>query len=354
MPDLEDAIRRYGRDLVDQTDPISVDDLASQRTPSPVEATPVRGPRIVLIAAAVLLATLIVSLVLTRGAEDGQRVDTIDGPTTTTAAPRPPHVLVTAPGWTVTTVSGDDASGEMSLVNGDQSVGLDWAPVEGYEDYVVDRRKDASDESTIIVDGHEGVLFTNDLYAFGAPGHGFDALWPAGDHWFGMRGGPFASADEFRALASTVVPVDQESWLAAMPDEAVLPNERQAVVDETMADIPPPPTLDLTSITDSPAVTDLAQVQIEVVEAVACGWIDQWVEGRRNGDAPATSVAVEAMSSSASWAVLEGETPSVGDMNVLTVQEYADAMRSDSALPTGQTIEESYEADFECYRWRER
>lgn len=353
MRDLEDAIRRYGRDLLDHTGPISVDDLASPRPPSPVAAMPRRGPRIVLIAAAVVLAALIVSLVLTRGAEDGQRLDTIDGPTTT-AAPRPPQVLVTAPGWTVTTIFGDERNGEMGFVNGDQSVELAWAPVEGYGDYVVDRRKSSSDESTITVDGHEGVLFTNDLYADGAPGHGFDALWPAGDHWFELRGGAFGSADELRALASTLASVDDQTWFAAMPDEAVLPTERQAILDEAMADIPAPPALDLSAITDAMGVADRTLVQIEVVEAVACGWIDQWVIARRNGDAAAASVAVEAMSSSPSWAVLEGETPAVGDVNALTIREYAEAMRTDSALPYGRSIEENYEADFECDRWRQR
>lgn len=157
--------------------------------------------------------------------------------------------------------------------------------------------------------------------------------------------------ESFRELLGSLTRVAEDIWIGSLSDEII--TDRAAAVGRYLADIPLPPGYDTTSIEEGP-VEHWYQVGADTVGAVACGWIDYWIDAKTAGDQAAVQQAVDAMAGSHQWDILN-QMSSQGAFHEV-VYEYADAIATDGTVPAGYetperlTVEESYIEAFGCNR----
>jgi hypothetical protein len=321
MPDVEEQLRRYGAVLLSDLDRVDVDAIRARRRRGAW-----RDRRVLVGVGVALVAALLVSLAVAFDGSRGQHIETVGQPDTASIAPSglPRMLLGEEEGWEVTRADEGSEQGEMTFAEDDREVDLRWTAANEHDSTVEDRRASSDVEAPIVVGGRAGIVFhysqTSD----------YTAVWFDGDHTFELVGGPFGSLDEFRATASTLETVDEQTWLAAMPDSVVAPGSRAAIVADMVADIPLPPSLDLSDLATGSDVSDRYQLGAQVTSAVACGWVDEWVAARRVGDVEAEVAAEVAMSTSRDWAVLrEMETEGAWAQHVW---QFADAMEIDGIV----------------------
>lgn len=253
-----------------------------------------------------------------------------------------PHLLVLEDGWRVSRADQySPTEGQMTFTNGHREIELTWRPAELHEDYLEDRERESSGSWTIDVARRHGTLFqyegTTD----------FTTLWLDGDLSLELRG-VFSDREAYQAIARTLDRVDESKWLAALPERTVPPSERARVVDEMLVGVPVHPRTRLDELKESRSVSDRYQLGARVTGAVACAWIEQWVDAQAAGNEKAAREAVDAMAGSRTWPVLkemkeQGEWPEV-------LWEYADSMAGDGEVVGGRTltIEESYRDALGC------
>ncbi len=169
------------------------------------------------------------------------------------------------------------------------------------------------------------------------------AMWVIDDVVYEFR----AELEEgsFRSLVASLTFVNDEDWIVALPDTVV--TDRPDAVRQFLADVPVPAGFDPSSLEAGPE-EHWYQVGAEVVGAVTCAWIDQWIAAKTTRDQPAIDQAVSALGTSREWGILiemktEGDYP-------LVVWEYADAIAGDGTVIGGRvlTVEESYRNAFGC------
>jgi len=118
---------------------------------------------------------------------------------------------------------------------------------------------------------------------------------------------------------------DVETWLAALPRQVVEPLERPEVVDEMLADVPIPASVDIEALKEEATAGTRYQLGARVTGVVACGWLDQWAAAIDSGDSAASNEATDAMQTSRDWAILR-EMKEQGGWSQ-TVWQYAGEMR---------------------------
>ena len=280
-----------------------------------------------------------------------------------------PRMLLAEAGWKV--VRADEFGGklgEMTFSNGDREVDLRWIPAKHHSVAVDDRRRSADEEWNLKIAGREAVLFR-----YEGTTH-FTALWREGDHSLELRG-VFPTVGDYQAVAATLEAVDVDTWLSAMPESVISPDIRAASVDEMLDDLPVHPSVDIDKLKASEGVTDRYQLGAMVTGAVACAWIDQWIDATSKGNDRRAREAVNAMATSHNWAILlemneAGDWPEAVweyanamatfrvEMNAGSwpeaVWKYANAMPDNSPVGGGRpmTIEEAYDSTLGCDRFR--
>lgn len=257
-----------------------------------------------------------------------------------------PLLLVGHEGWRVSRADQYDfAEGEMTFTNGERELDLTWRPAGTHDEYLEDRAAEAAETWDVHIARRDGKLFryegTTD----------FTAMWVDGDLSLELRG-VFPDVHAYRAVAGTLDRAqNEEAWLAALPDETVTPDERAAVVDEMLRDIPVQPAIQVEKAKRGRFVSDRYQLGARVSGLAACAWIREWVEARANRDETREREAVEAMGTSRNWAILVEMEPQGGWSQV--VWEYADAMAGDGAVNAGPgqlSIEATYRDALGCSR----
>ena len=247
-----------------------------------------------------------------------------------------PRLLVDLPGWNV--VRYDDSSpidGEMTFFNGDHALDLTWRAADTHDSYIDDRAYSSEPPREIIVNGFPATEFqysgTTD----------FTTLWLDGDRSFEARG-EFTDRAAYEAVLAALTTTDFDSWVAAMPETVVKPDDRADVVAAMLSDVPQPAGFDVGALVSSIGVKDRYQLGARVVSSVACLWIDQWANARASGDTASEAEAIAAMASSHDWAILI-EMDSQGGYSGV-VWEYADAIAGDGTVIGGTvlTVQESY------------
>lgn len=253
-----------------------------------------------------------------------------------------PRLLVAEPGWNV--ARADEFSieyGEMTFVRGTRQLDVRWGPGRDHAHGVDKRAAELDALRTVTVAGDLARVFrypgTND----------FTALWLR-DDWTLEARGLAPSETAFAATLASLRKVDIDTWLAAMPDDVVKPASRDEIVGEMLAGVPHPEGFDVVALQSGDVIRDRYQLGAQVAGAVACAWIDQWVEARRAGHERGARLAVSAMATSHRWPILlemkeEGAYPEV-------LWDLADAMASDGIVMGGKplTIEESYADALGC------
>lgn len=236
-----------------------------------------------------------------------------------------PRLLITQQGWTVARAdeTGQD-EGEMSFVNGQYSMALNWRPSETHAGTVQGYKETLGESWDITVAGHDGVLIQN---GFTAPSvNTFNALWLDDQHSLVLRGDGFDNVDEFRAVAATLEIVNVDTWLSAMPRSVIKSRQILANVDEMLHDIPVPDSVDVKEL-ENQGLGDRYSLGARVTGIVACGWIEQWVKATNNGNAQRQQEAVDAMRTSHDWAILHEMERQGGWPDVIWY--YADAIAAD-------------------------
>lgn len=263
-----------------------------------------------------------------------------DVTTTIVVADETQWLLVDLPGWEV--VRADESSvdrGEMTFFNGQNALDLTWRPVDQHESYLADRAASAEPPQQVTVNGQPATMFqyvgTTD----------FTTLWLDGSRSFEARG-EFPDSASYEAVVAALTSVDVVTWLNAMPEAVVRGDDRELVVAAMLSDIPQPDRFDIADLALETDINDRYQLGARVTGAVACQWIEQWLEAGTVGDAAAEAVA--AMGTARNWSILIEMTESGAYPEVLW--EYGDAMAGDGTVMGGRvlTVEESYQDALGC------
>jgi hypothetical protein len=273
-------------------------------------------------------------------------------PTTSEAVPvlvagELPYVVSNLPGWTITNVAGSnrdpvDGSGEhqyvtIVFVDGSSEAELNIETGSDVDGLIADREAGGTRIEEATLWGTSAVVLR------GGSDTDHTAIWAIDDVVFELR----ATVDEpaFRSLLGSLTVVDREEWVVSVPDTVV--TDRAAAVAEYLADIPLPAGFDATSLDSGPDV-DWYFVGADVVAAVTCAWIEQWIAAKADQDQAGIDQAVDAMATSREWGILT-EMSTSGEFSSV-VFEYADAIAGDGTVVGGRvlTVEESYRQAFGC------
>ncbi len=97
MPELEDAIRRYGQDVIEGVEPITAEDVRSETRSRAVATRSTRQwSRLAFTAAAVAILAVVVGFaVANRDGDDQVRIETVDVPAASTAPTTPQATTAT-------------------------------------------------------------------------------------------------------------------------------------------------------------------------------------------------------------------------------------------------------------------
>lgn len=252
-------------------------------------------------AAVAVAASIAVVVALARPAEPPPVPEGRWTPAVVARAQRSPRLLITAPGWTLERADdhGEDG-GETTFENGRRWVSVNWYPGRLYDHYVADRRGGAERVADVVIDGHDAVLFRHDGNA--PIGVTFYALWFDGSYAVELRTDVIAEESELRDIARSVESVDVDTWLAAMPDSVVTPDERRQAIERIVADMDVPPNVDLDELANRDVVR--SSIDFDVATVVVCGWIDRWIEADGADDEAGRREAAEALAGAHEWDAL--------------------------------------------------
>jgi hypothetical protein len=269
-----------------------------------------------------------------------------------------PRVLVTAPGWKVSTVEGfDPDAGEMTFqlgpdqwrdeafaagsthLNAAPHLEVTWYPRDQYDTYRADRAREPHLQHVSLFG------LTGQMISYSATDHAV-LLPPQGAVFLELRGSDIGDEAAFKSfLADSIEQVDVGTWLEAMPSSVVTARNLDAQVRSVLAGVPLPPKFDTSSL-DRGLAVDSYQFGARVTGMVACGWIEEWQRARAAGDTAAAQRAVSALGTSRDWAVLqqmdaEGDYPEV-------VWQYADALAAGGQSSSPKTGLAGYREALGC------
>lgn len=147
------------------------------------------------------------------------------------------------------------------------------------------------------------------------------------------------------AILAQIRKVDLATFEAALPEGSITSATANEVVADMLADIPLPEEFDTSVLV---GIGDRYTAVVQVAGAVACAWIDQWIDATVAGDIEQIETAVNALATSHDWPILLEIQDQGGWADVLW--QYADAVGGDGTVVGGRilTVEESYENALGC------
>lgn len=305
--------------------------LATPRGDTTTHTTRYRRPATVLAAAVIVIAAATWATQLGDNSERAWASEAI------AVAEGAPRLLVTDGTWQVATA--DEFSrdrGSMTFTDGGQVLQLDWRSGIDHDHLVQDRASASEDLGDLEVLGATARVFRS-----GAAHH--RAVWILGAHSVEAHG-EFESMEQFTAVLRALRMVDVDTWLNALPDTVVRADGRALAVDQLLSDVPLPVGFDVDTLRQDGIVQDRYQLGAAVTTAVACRWLETWLDAGDSGDAVARARAEDALTSSRDWQVLREMRPH-GDLPEV-IWEFAEAVESGGPMPGGRplTIRESYQS----------
>lgn len=257
-----------------------------------------RSRRLVLVAAVIAGVLALSGLLLPRGGPGTQAAYAAEMVAVANANPR---LLVASPGWVVTGVDEfDTTSGGTTFSNGTAELDVSWVPAALYPAYE-DRTNNISSREVELL-GQTGTTFR-----YGDSTRFTTVLPPTGENFLEIDG-DLGSEDAYQELIGRLHPVDVTTWLDAMPDSVVMPTDIDAEVADMLSDIPLPASFDTRTLNDE-TTQDRYQLGVAVSGAVACAWIEQWLQAESDGNDQAAREAVDALESSRDWTILQQMAP---------------------------------------------
>lgn len=221
-----------------------------------------------------------------------------------------PRLLVDRDDWQV--VRADEFAadqGEMTFSDGTHQLKVHWRPAVEYEEHLDDRSNGLEPVKVKIL-GMTGSMFPQS-----SPVDLTTVFQPQGINFLEIRAN-IGSVEAYRELLNSLVSVDVDTWLSALPASVVDGVERREVVSEMLQDIPLPEGYDTARWYTSTGVHDRYQVGVQVAGDVACTWIAHLHVADENGNVAGKQSAIDALQTADSWSVLlemrsEGEYPEV-------------------------------------------
>jgi hypothetical protein len=209
-----------------------------------------------------------------------------------------PRLLVTAPDWKIVRADEFEAdTGELIFSNGESHFDVHWYPANMYEVYLRDRSDvSASEQGELLGQRATTVEYSPEEYA--------TMLAPQGNVFIEVRG-RLGSRSAYEQILHSLRPVDVETWLSAMPEATVRPQDRSLEVDQMLRGIPLPPGFDPGVLQHENSISDRSSLAVKVGNAVACGWVASWIAARRHGDAAAAERAIEAIAGAPDWPIVQ-------------------------------------------------
>lgn len=207
-----------------------------------------------------------------------------------------PRLLVD--GWDVEGVGAFSVeNGEVTFESNGRNADIFWTPGSRFADLVDDRSRSSADTTAATAGNVDWTIFD---YS----GSEYRAVGLIQSHTVEVVASPTAES-EFVDLLDKIEIVDVDTWLSALPDSIVQPTNQVGVVEQMTADIPLPPGLALSDITDTNIVGNRTQVAIEVLRPVVCGWIDTWFTANDAGDQQLSERAEEVLGATRKWAIVQ-------------------------------------------------
>ncbi|MEU8333234.1 hypothetical protein [Micromonospora sp. NPDC048839] len=214
------------------------------------------------------------------------------------AAEENPRLLIDEPGWKATSMDGfAKRDGSIVYSNGARSIRMSWYEASEYDGRYQDRL-DVSKPESVQVDRWPGHLFRYNEREFEV------ILQPRDGSMVEVRTATAYTRADFDRVLASVIRVDAQTWLAALPAEIVTPqrvNERTAAV---LADVPLPPGFDPATL-NIEGVNDPYHFGIQVLGPVGCAWITEWTRAKKSGDDAALRRAADALRGSHNWKALQ-------------------------------------------------
>jgi hypothetical protein len=228
-----------------------------------------------------------------------------------------PRLLVTEPGWKITRADEFELdSGELTFSDGSHRFDVHWYPAKYYGQYLRDRATVSTPEhGSLLGQTATTVDYSRKEYA--------TMLSPQGSVFIEVRGrlGSKAAYDE---ILDSLRAVDVDTWLEAMPPSTVRPEARSEAVDQLLQGMPLPPGFDAAPLRSEGSIAAKSTLAVKVGNAIACGWVQSWITARAAGDEAAAQRAVEAMSNSANWPLVQkSSVPWFGNYKIV-----AEALRA--------------------------
>jgi hypothetical protein len=220
------------------------------------------------------------------------------------AEPEPgsgPLAVLDAPGWQADHVERSKAYGEISYVDGDQTLDVTWYAADQRPGYVEDRQH---------ID-HPKVDPGEQVVVLGRGG----LLWPYSDHdhtvireaqggfFIEVRGSGMDKAG-FLALLDQLRAVDAAGLEASLPEELVTGAERSDAIKTILAEMGTdlPPGYDGSPLTSTEP--DRYHLGADIAGGVACAWLDEFAAAKQSGDSSRIEAAVAALQESKQWPIL--------------------------------------------------
>jgi hypothetical protein len=212
-----------------------------------------------------------------------------------------PLLLLDEPGWKVSYVNEDSAQdGEMRFtktVDGTATtVSLHWRSG-ALADWIRDRADSSTATSKTQVLGATATVFADRPV-------GATSLWVYEGRVmeFTSQVGDMNSLDE---LLAALKPVSTDTWIQALPPDAVPTANRAAVVAQMLRGIPLPPGFTAADVPGQGLTNNRYQLGADVTGAVACTWLKEWSQARAAGDEAKVQQAINAMATAPSWPILQ-------------------------------------------------
>ncbi|MFC5727360.1 MULTISPECIES: hypothetical protein [Nocardioides] len=247
------------------------------------------------------------------------------------------RAVLLADGWVVRHAIEGLHGGELGYVNGSRELDIHWRPAATYDRYVNDRAADNAPAEEVDVLGKTALM-----WAYSANDH--TVIRPVeGQFTLEVRG---MGMDEkaFRALLGQLRLVGESELEAHLPAHFVTGAERPTVLAEMLEPLPLPDGFDRTGIKSEEYTR--YHLGARVSGAVACAWIEQYLEARKAGDAMRATEAQDALGTARDWPVLR-EMESEGDWSAV-LWNYADIVVAGVDDQTPKDVIGSYRGGLGC------
>jgi hypothetical protein len=231
-----------------------------------------------------------------------------------------------APGWDVSSAEPDS----MTFSDGAHSLEVEWRDADdNNEDYRAELRELARGNERF-----EITLLDRPATVIGRRGSTeyTTFLRPEGGIFLKISG-DLGGRKPYLEVIRSLEPTDVETWLSALPPSLVRPGSREAVAAERLGGAPLPPGLDLDALGGITSASDRAQFDVDLVQSVACGWLDEYLAATQAGDTDRAEAAIAALATSRDWPVLH-ELDRQGQSWPQAVWGVADAMAAGATDPS--------------------